>query len=151
MPATQIISHLHGTEIVRVRNKQIFLSIGNQLIEHTGVQQGVVKISVTGRVPVLLVVIGTTGAWEKSLLEDPGVSGLVEGSDAKLLVGILLDDSEGILMGVERSHEDEGDIHLIGGVQMFDLTDGQVEESHVILDLQSALRAGHSYSSYPRN
>ena len=114
-------------------------------------QQGVVKISVTRRVPVLLVVIGTMRAREKSLLEDSRVSGLVEGGDAKLLVGILLNDSEGILVGVERSHEDEGNVHLVSGVQMLDLANGQVEECHVIFDLQSALRAGHSYSLRRRN
>ena len=151
MPTAQLISHLHSAKIIRVRNEQILLSIGNQLIEDTGVQQGIVKVPVTRRVPVLLVVIGTTGAREKSLLEDSGVPGLVEGGDAKLLVGIFLDDSEGILMGVERSHEDEGNVHLVSGVQMLDLADGQVEECHVILDLQSALRASHSCSLYPRN
>ena len=114
-------------------------------------QKGVVKISVTRRVPVLLVGVGTTGAREKSLLEDTWVPGLVEGGDTKLLVGILLDDSDGIFVGVERGHEDEWNVHLVSGVQMFDLADGQVEESHVILDLQSALRASHSYSSRPRD
>lgn len=50
-------------------------------------------------------------------------------------------------MGVERSHEDEGNIHLVGGVQMLDLADGQIEEGHVVLDLQSTFGAGHAYSS----
>ena len=77
-----------------------------------------------GRVPVLLVVIGTTGAWEESFLEDSWIPGLVEGGDTKLLIGILLDDPEGILVGVERSHEDKWNIDLVGGVQMLDLTDG---------------------------
>jgi hypothetical protein len=151
MPGAQLICHLHGTKVIRVRNEQILLSIGNQLIEDPGVQQGVVKISVTRRVPVLLVVICTIGGWEKSLLEDPWVSGLVEGGDAKLLVGILLDDSEGVLVGVERSHEDEGNVHLVSGIQMLNLADSQIEECHVIFDLQSAFRTGHSYSLRPRN
>lgn len=106
-------------------------------------QQGVVEISVAGWVPVLLIVVSTMRAREKSLLKDSWIPGLVEGGDTKLLVRILLDDSDGILVGVERSHEDEGNVHLVSGVQMFDLTNGQVEESHIILDLQSALRAGH--------
>jgi len=139
------ISHLHGTKVIRVRNEQVLFSISDQLIEDTGVQQGVVKISVTRRVPVLLVIVGTAGAWEECLLEDPWVSGLVEGGDAKLLIGILFDDSESVLVGVERSHENEGNIHLVGGVQMLNLTDGQVEECHVVFDLQSALSAGHTY------
>lgn len=114
-------------------------------------QQGVVKISVTRRVPVLLVIVGTMGAREECLLEDSRVPRLVEGGDAKLLVGILLDDSERILVGVERSHENEGNIDLVGGVQMLDLTDSQVEKRHVIFDLQSALGASHTYSSRSLN
>lgn len=145
------IFHVHCAKVIRVRNEQILFSIGDQLIENTGVQQSVVNISVTRGVPVLLVVVSTIGAWKKSFLEDSWISGLIEGSDAKLLVGILLDNSEGILVGVERSHEDEGNIHLVGGVQMLDLADGQVEEGHVIFDLQGALRAGHSYSSRPQD
>ena len=105
----------------------------------------------TRGVPVLLVVIGAAGAREECLLEDSWVSRLVEGGDAKLLIGILFDDPEGILVGVERSHENEGNIHLVGGVQMLNLTDCQVEERHVVFDLQSALSASHSYWSRPRN
>lgn len=87
-------------------------------------QQSVVEISMARGVPVLLVVISSMGAWKESFFEDSRIPGLVEGRDTKLLVGILLDDSEGVLMGVERSHEDEGNIHLVVGVQMLDLTNG---------------------------
>ena len=45
-------------------------------------QESIVQITVTGRVPVLLVVISTLGAWKQRLLVDPGVSGLVEGGNA---------------------------------------------------------------------
>ena len=45
-------------------------------------QESVVQITVTGRVPVFLVVVSTLGGWKQSLFEDPGVSGLVEGGDA---------------------------------------------------------------------
>ena len=110
--------------------------------------QSIVEIPMARRIPVLLVVVGTLGTWEKGLLEDSWVSGLVEGCDAKLLVRILLDDSESILVGVERSHEDEGDVHLVGGVQMLDLTHGQVEEGHVVLYFQSALSTSHTCSSH---
>ena len=105
----------------------------------------------TRGVPVLLIVIGTVWAREESFLEDSRVSRLVEGCNAELLIGILLDDSEGILVGVERSHEDEGDVNLVSSIQMLDLTDCQVEESHVVLDFKSALGAGHAYSTHPWN
>ena len=135
VPISLLVTHLHGAEVIRVGNEQILLSIGNQLIKDTRVKQSVVKISVTGRVPVLLVIVSTLGAWKECLLEDSWISRLVEGGDTELLVSVFLDDSEGILVGVERGHENEGNVHLVGGVQVLDLTNGQVEESHVILDL----------------
>ena len=135
MSLVSFVYHSHGAEVIRVGHEQVLLSVSDQLIEDTGVQQSVVEISMAGGVPVLLVVVGTMGTWEESLLEDSRISGLVEGGDTKLLVRILLDDSEGVLVGVERSHEDERDIHFIVGVQMFDLTNGQIEEGHIVLDL----------------
>lgn len=107
-------------------------------------QQCVVQVTVTRRVPVLLVVSGSFWAWQQSLLEDTGVSRLVEGRDAQLLVSILFDDPEGIFVSVERSHEDQRDVHAMGGVEVLDLTHGQVEEGHIIFYLKSALGSRHS-------
>lgn len=45
-------------------------------------QQRVVHITVTGRVPCFLVVIGAFGAWEESFLEDSWIPRLVEGGDS---------------------------------------------------------------------
>lgn len=70
----------------------------------------------TGRVPVLLVIISRLGAREEGFLVDTGIPRLVEGGDTKLLVGILLDDPESVLVCVEGSHQDEGHIHPVGGV-----------------------------------
>jgi hypothetical protein len=104
----------------------------------------IVQITVTGRVPVLLVVIGAFGAREKGFLVDTRVTRLVESGDADLLVGVFFDDTEGIVMGVERSHEDEGDIDTVGSVEVLDLTDGEIEEGHIVLYLESTLGAGHA-------
>ena len=65
-----------------------------------------------------------------------------------MLVRIFLDDAKGIIMRVERSHEDEGDIDAARCVQMLNLPHGQIEESHVILDLQSTLGSSHAYKGY---
>jgi len=106
--------------------------------------KGIVKITVTGGVPEPLVVVGAFWAREKGLLVDTGVARLVEGGDANLLIGVFFDDTEGIVMGIEGSHEDERDIDTVGGVEMLDLTDGEIEEGHVVLYLESALCAGHT-------
>lgn len=107
--------------------------------------QGIEQVTVTRGVPVLLVIVDVLGARQECLLEDTGVSRLVEGGDTKLLVGILLDDAKGIVVGVERGHEDKGNIDAVGGVEMLDLSDGQVEEGHVVLDLESTLRSSHTH------
>jgi hypothetical protein len=94
---------------------------------------------------VLLVIVDVLGAGKEGLLEDSGVPRLVEGGDAKLLVSVLLDDAEGIVVGVEGGHEDKGNIDTVGGVEMLDLSDSQVEEGHVVLDLESTLGSGHAH------
>lgn len=110
-------------------------------------QEGVVQVTVTGRVPVLLVIVGALRAREESLLEDTGVSGLVEGGNAELLVRVFLDDPESVFVGVERRHQDEGDIDAVGGVEVLDLSHSQVEEGHVVLDFECTLRSGHTHGS----
>jgi len=134
-----------GAEIVRVGDEQVLLALGEEIVEDTRVEKGVVQVTVTRRIPVLLVVIGTLRAGEKGLLEDTGVAGLVEGGDADLLVGVFFDDAEGVLVRVEGSHEDEGDIDTVGGVEVLDLTNGEVEEGHIVLDLESTLGTGHAH------
>lgn len=98
----------------------------------------------TGRVPEALVVIRRLRARCKRLLVYTRVTRLIEGGNAQLLVRILLDDAEGVVVCVERRHEDERHIDLVGRVQVLDLTHGEVEEGHVVLDLESALCASHA-------
>ena len=108
-------------------------------------KKSIVEITVAGRVPVLLIVCGTLRAREESFFVDTRVAGLVEGGDADLLISVLFDDAQGIVVSVEGSHKNEGDIDAVGGVEVFDLTDGEIEEGHVILDLESTLRTGHTW------
>ena len=93
---------------------------------------------------MLLLVSGAFRTRKKGFLVDTGVTRLVEGGDADLLVGVFLDDTEGIVMGVERSHEDEGNIDTMGGVEVLNLTDGEIEEGHIVLYLESTLGTGHT-------
>jgi hypothetical protein len=133
-----------GAEVVRVRYKQVLLALGDKLVEDARVEECVEQVTVTGRVPVLLVVIRGTRARQERLLEDTRVPALVERGDAQLLVRVLLDDPERVVVGVERGHEHERDVDLARGVQVLNLAHGQVEEGHVVLDLKGRLCAGHA-------
>ena len=135
---------LHSAQVVRVGYEEVLFAFSQQLIQNTGVKKCIVQITVTGRVPALLVVISTFRAREESFLEDPWITRLVESGDTELLVCVLFDDTKSIIVCVEGSHEDERDINATCGVEVFDLTDGQVKESHVVFDLESTLGTGHS-------
>lgn len=108
-------------------------------------EESVVEITMTGRIPVFLVVVSAFGAREESFLVDARIARLVESGDADLLVGVFLDNAEGVVVSVERRHEDERDIDTVGGVQVLDLADGEVEEGHVLLNLKGTLRTGHAW------
>lgn len=99
------------------------------------------------RIPVRLVVVSTFWAGKKRLLEDTRVTRLVESRDTQLLIRVLFNDAKGVFVSVERGHENKGHIDAVCGVEMFDLADSQIEESHLILDFESALRTGHAHGS----
>ena len=84
---------------------------------------------------MFLLTIGTFGAWEKGFLVDTRVTRLVERRDADLLIGVFFDDTESILVSIKGSHEYEGNIDTVGGVEMLDLTDSEIEEGHIVLYL----------------
>jgi hypothetical protein len=102
-----------GTKIVNVRDKDVLLAGFDQLFQETRVGEGVEDVTVAGRVPLRLIRGGTTGDGEERVLVDTGVSGLVEGEDLDVVVGILLDDALGVLVGVERVHENERHVDLV--------------------------------------
>ena len=52
---------------------------------------------------------------------------------------VLLDDGLGVLVGVEGVHEDEGDVDVVGAVEVLDLADREVEEGHAVADLDDGL------------
>jgi hypothetical protein len=111
------------------------------------VQQRVVQISVTRWVPRLLVIISSLGAREQRFLVDSRIPRLIEGGDTQLLVGVFLDDTESVFVRVEGRHEDKGHVNTAGGVEMLNLANGEVKESHVVLDFQSALSTSHTYGT----
>lgn len=106
--------------------------------------KGIIEISMAWGVPVGLVIISAFGAGKERFFIDTGIARLIEGRDAELLVSILFDDTKGILVSIERSHENERHVNMIGGVEMFDLPDSEIKESHVVFDLERTLSAGHA-------
>jgi hypothetical protein len=134
----------YGTKIVRVGDEEVLLAVRDKLIKNTRVKKGVVEIAVPGRVPVLLVVVRGARAGEESLLEDTRVARLVESRDPQLLVRVLLDNAKRVVVGVEGGHEHEWHIDLARGIEVLDLTHGQVEEGHVVLDLKGRLGTSHT-------
>ena len=52
---------------------------------------------------------------------DPGISGLVEGQDPDPESCVLADQLEGLLVGVERVHQDQRDVGVVTLVQPFNL------------------------------
>ena len=47
-------------------------------------------------------------------------------------------------MGIERGREDEGYMDLVGRIEVLDLVDSEIEEGHVIFDLQGTFGACHT-------
>jgi hypothetical protein len=45
---------------------------------------------------------------------------------------------------VERRHKDQRNVDFMGGIEVLNLAHGQVQESHVILDLESGFSSGHT-------
>ena len=68
---------------------------------------------------MLFIIISLLQVRQQSFLQDMWVSQLVEGHNSDLLVGIFLDNMQGIFMSVEQGHEDERYIDLVGCVEVF--------------------------------
>ena len=62
---------------------------------------------------------------------------MVEGVNGYAVTLVLLNDVLGIIISVERVHEDEWDINAVGPVEIFNLTDGQIKERHALTDFDN--------------
>jgi hypothetical protein len=83
---------------------------------------------VSRRIPVGNGGIVRLGCWQERILQDSGISGLVKGHNVDVVSLIFLDNVLCIIVGVERVHENEGDIDIISAVEVFDLSDGEIEK-----------------------
>lgn len=93
----------------------------------------------SGGVPIRNCGIERLWGWEKRILQDSGIAGLVEGHDINVVTLVLLDDVLGVIISVEGVHEDEWHIDIISSVEVFDLADGKVQERHAITDFNDRL------------
>ena len=50
---------------------------------------------------------------------------------------ILLDDVLGVIVCVERVHENEGNVNIICAVEVLDLSDSEIEEGHAVTDFDN--------------
>lgn len=87
-----------------------------------------------GRVPLALVFGSRARAGKVGLPVDTRVPALVEGHDLDVVVGILLNDTSGIIVRIERVHEDERNVDLVFGVEVLDLSNTEIQESHSLSD-----------------
>lgn len=63
---------------------------------------------------------GRTRNRQHGFLLDTRVTRLVESDDIHVVGGILLDDTLGVIIGIERVHEDEGDADIVLLVQVLE-------------------------------
>lgn len=52
---------------------------------------------------------------------------------------VLLDNGGSVFVGVEAVHQNEGNIDVVCSVEVFDLSDREIEERHAISDLDDGL------------
>lgn len=55
---------------------------------------------------------------EEGVFNDSGEAGLIECEDVNVMALVFLDDALGVVFGVERVHQDEGDIAAVGAIQV---------------------------------
>jgi hypothetical protein len=129
----------HGAEVVGVGQEDVLDAPFNQLVESTGVVQGLENVTVSGGVPVLEGRVEALGGGQERVLDDAGVARLVEGDDVDVVALVLLDNGLGVLVGVEGVHEDEGHVDVEAAVEVLDLAHGEIEEGHALTDLNDGL------------
>jgi len=130
-----------GAKVVSVGEEDDLNTTLEELVESARVVQRLEDVTVAGRVPVGDLRVGALRRREEGVLEHTGVLGLVEGQDVDVVTLVLLDDVCGVLVGVERVHQNEGDVDIVGAVEVLDLADGQVKERHAVANLDDGLGA----------
>lgn len=129
----------HGTQVVGVRQEDDLDASLQELIEDATVVERLEDVTVSGWVPVRQLRVVRFGGWEKRILENTRVSGLVEGEDVNVVAFVLLDNGGGVFVGVEAVHQDKGHIDVVCAVEVFNLSHGEIQEGHAVADLNDGL------------
>lgn len=131
----------NSTKVINVGDEDDLLALGNELVQNAGVVQRLKQISVSGGIPGIDSVIEALGHGQVGVLKDSGEPRLVKGLDVDLVALVFLDDGLGVLVGVERVHENEGHVDVVLSVEVLDLSHRQVEEGLAISNLNDGLGA----------
>eukprot|EP00128_Syssomonas_multiformis_P005340 Colp12_sorted_trinity150504_noHs@14581 len=133
-----------STKVVDVGDKNVLLALSDQSLKQARVLKSFIDITMAGGVPVILVV-EALGHRKKGIFVEARVLALVERQNVDSVVRVLLDNALGLLVCVERVHEKKRDIGVISFVQLLDLADGQVQESHIVTNFNSTLRTSAAH------
>jgi hypothetical protein len=126
-----------SAQVVNVGKEENLDATLNELLEDTGVVKRFKDISMSGRIPIRDRRVEGLWCWEQRILENSWVAGLVEGQDVDVVALVFLDDVLGIIVSVEGVHENEWDVDIICAVEVFDLSNRQIEEGHAIADFDN--------------
>lgn len=93
-------------EIINVGNKTILPSLRNELIEQPAVLEGLIEVSVTGRIPRIHVAVDirVLSDGQETVSRDARVARLIEGVYFDLETLVFPHDLLRVLVGVERIH-----------------------------------------------
>jgi hypothetical protein len=136
-----------GTKVVSVGKEENLNTTLKKLVENSGVVKRLENVTVTRWVPVGDLRVEALGCGEQRILEDTGVTRLVECDDINVMSLVLLDDVLCVIVSVEGVHENERNVDVVCAVEVFDLADGQVKERHAFTDFDNGLGADATHGS----
>jgi hypothetical protein len=105
-------------EIVNVADKDNFLAASDQGVESPTIGESIEDITVSGRIPGFNGAVIRAGDGEEGVFDDSGETRLIEGENVNVVTLVLLNDALSVVFGVERIHQDEGDIATVRAIQV---------------------------------
>ncbi|KAH3670493.1 hypothetical protein OGAPHI_001008 [Ogataea philodendri] len=134
-----------GTQVVSVGNKQDLLTLLKQNVQLSRGNKRLEQVTVSRWVPSIELVVVRLWNREQRVLEHSWVPGLVESSDPNTVALVLSHNDLCVVVGVERVHQKKWDIGVVGGVEVFDLTNRKIKERLAVSDLNDGLRTNTSH------